>query len=86
MPKIDIYTKVFCPYCTHALNLLKSKSVDFNEIKIDGDMAMRDVMIERANGSYTVPQIFIGDNHIGGCDDLVALQSSNKLDVLLNAS
>jgi glutaredoxin 3 len=60
--------------------------VDFNEIKIDGDMAMRDVMIERANGSYTVPQIFIGDNHIGGCDDLVALQSSNKLDALLNAS
>jgi glutaredoxin 3 len=60
--------------------------VDFNEIKIDGDMAMRDVMIERANGSYTVPQIFIGDNHIGGCDDLVALQTSNKLDALLNAS
>jgi glutaredoxin 3 len=66
--------------------LLKSKSVDFNQIKIDGDMAMRDVMIERANGSYTVPQIFINDNHIGGCDDLVALQNSNKLDALLNAS
>jgi len=84
MPKIDIYTKVFCPYCTHALNLLKSKAVDFNEIKIDGDMSMRELMIDRANGSYTVPQIFINDTHIGGCDDLVALESTNKLDALLN--
>ena len=84
MPKIDIYTKIFCPYCTHALNLLESKSVNFNEIKIDGDNAMREIMIERAKGSYTVPQIFINDIHIGGCDDLVALERSKKLDALLN--
>ncbi len=84
MPKIDIYTKMFCPYCTHALNLLESKSVNFNEIKIDGDNAMREIMIERAKGSYTVPQIFINDIHIGGCDDLVALERSKKLDALLN--
>jgi glutaredoxin 3 len=84
MPKIDIYTKIFCPYCTHALNLLESKSVNFNEIKIDGDNAMREIMIERAKGSYTVPQIFINDIHIGGCDDLVALDRSKKLDALLN--
>jgi glutaredoxin 3 len=84
MPKIDIYTKMFCPYCTNALNLLKSKSVDYNEIKIDSDMVMRDVMIKRANGCYTVPQIFINDTHIGGCDDLVTLERSNQLDALLN--
>ena len=75
---------MFCPYCTHALNLLESKSVNFNEIKIDGDNAMREIMIERAKGSYTVPQIFINDIHIGGCDDLVALDRSKKLDALLN--
>ena len=84
MPKIDIYTKAFCPYCMHALNLLKRKSVDYNEIKIDSDMAMRDVMIKRASGCYTVPQIFINDTHIGGCDDLVTLERSNQLDALLN--
>jgi len=83
MVKIEIYTKAYCPYCTHALALLKSKSLDYQEIKIDGDMALREVMIERSHGSYTVPQIFIDDVHIGGCDQLVALERNDKLDALL---
>ncbi len=80
---IDIYTKAYCPYCIHALALLKSKSVDFNEIKIDGDMRKRTAMIERSNGSYTVPQIFINDVHVGGCDQIVALERNGQLDILL---
>ncbi|TYK66054.1 glutaredoxin 3 [Colwellia echini] len=85
MAKVEIYTKAYCPFCTHALALLKSKAVDYTEIKIDGDMAMRSTMIERSNGSYTVPQIFINDDHVGGCDQLVALERSKQLDELLNA-
>jgi len=85
MSKVDIYTKAYCPYCTHALALLKSKSVDYQEVKIDGDMALREIMIERSGGGYTVPQIFIGDVHVGGCDQLVALEMNNKLDALLLA-
>jgi glutaredoxin 3 len=83
MPNIDIYTKAYCPYCTHALGLLKGKGLAYNEIKIDGDMTMRSAMIERSNGSYTVPQIFINDVHIGGCDQLVALERNNQLNTLL---
>ncbi|WP_057832590.1 glutaredoxin 3 [Colwellia sp. TT2012] len=85
MAKVDIYTKAYCPYCTHALALLKGKSVAYNEIKIDGDMTMRSAMIERSNGGYTVPQIFINDEHVGGCDQLVALEMNNQLDTLLEA-
>jgi glutaredoxin 3 len=84
MAKVEIYTKAYCPYCTHALDLLKNKSTDYNEIKIDGDMAMRSAMIERSNGGYTVPQIFINDVLIGGCDQLVALERGNQLDALLD--
>jgi len=84
MAKVEIYTKAYCPYCTHALALLKNKSADYNEIKIDGDMAMRSVMIERSNGGYTVPQIFINDVLVGGCDELVALERGNQLDALLD--
>ncbi len=83
MPNIDIYTKAYCPYCTHALALLKSKQLSYNEIKIDGDMNKRSAMIERSNGGYTVPQIFIDDVHVGGCDQLVALERNNQLDALL---
>jgi glutaredoxin 3 len=83
MAKVDIYTKAYCPYCTHALALLKNKSIAYNEIKIDGDMALRETMIERSSGSYTVPQIFIDDAHIGGCDQLVALEMNHELDALL---
>jgi len=83
MPNIDIYTKAYCPYCTHALALLKGKQLTYNEIKIDGDMNMRSAMIERSNGGYTVPQIFIDDVHVGGCDQLVALEMNNQLEALL---
>jgi len=85
MARIEIYTKEYCPYCTHAVALFKSKQSEYNEIKIDGDMEMRSTMIERSNGGYTVPQIFINDVHIGGCDQLVALERNNQLDALLEA-
>lgn len=83
MAKIDIYTKVTCPYCMQAKSLLSQKNVDFNEIKIDGDNELRTKMIQRSDGAYTVPQIFIDDTHVGGCDDLYALHARNELDVLL---
>ncbi|MBU2893572.1 glutaredoxin 3 [Colwellia sp. D2M02] len=83
MAKVEIYTKAYCPYCSHAIALLKQKSVSFDEIKIDDNPSLRSVMIERSQGAYTVPQIFIGDKHIGGCDDLVALDAKQQLDTLL---
>ena len=83
MQKIDIYTKDYCPYCKRALALLKAKNVAFTQIKIDAKPKLRAPMIERANGSSTVPQIFIGDTHVGGCDDLMLLEREGKLDALL---
>ncbi|MEI6893192.1 MAG: glutaredoxin 3 [Colwellia sp.] len=86
MAKVEIYTKGYCPYCTHAITLLKGKSVDYIEIKIDGNAAMRSTMIKRSHGAYTVPQIFINDVHIGGCDQLVALEQKDQLDALLKTN
>ena len=88
MSKVEIYTKGYCPFCSHALALLEQKSatlstLEIEQISIDGDMALREKMIARSNGSYTVPQIFINDVHIGGCDQLVGLETNNKLDALL---
>lgn len=83
MPQVDIYTKAYCPFCMRALALLQEKGVDYNEIKIDQNPELRAPMIERAKGGYTVPQIFIGDHHVGGCDDLMALERADKLDQLL---
>jgi len=83
MQKIDIYTKGYCPYCKRALALLEAKSASYNNIEIDKNPDLRPAMIERANGGSTVPQIFIGDTHVGGCDDLFALESAGKLDALL---
>ncbi|GGF61241.1 glutaredoxin 3 [Alteromonas lipolytica] len=83
MSKVEIYTKAYCPFCTRAKALLQSKGVEYTEYAIDADPSLRDVMIERANGGYTVPQIFINDQHIGGCDDMVALEHQQKLDPLL---
>ncbi|PCI52902.1 MAG: glutaredoxin 3 [Gammaproteobacteria bacterium] len=88
MAKIEIYTKAYCPFCTRAIALLEHKAaalpvVNVEQISIDSDMALREKMIARSNGSYTVPQIFIDDVHIGGCDQLVALEINNKLDALL---
>ena len=83
MNKVEIYTKGHCPYCHRAKALLQQKGVSFEEYKIDVQPELRAQMIERANGGYTVPQIFINDQHIGGCDDMFALESHNKLDILL---
>lgn len=83
MPNIDIYTKDYCPYCQRALALLQAKNVAFNQIKIDEKPKMRAPMIERAKGRSTVPQIFIGKAHVGGCDDLMMLERNGELDALL---
>ena len=82
--KVDIYTKMTCPYCAHAKALLAKKQVEFNEIKIDMNADLRAAMIERAQGAFTVPQIFIDDVHVGGCDDIYALEGQGKLNTLLN--
>lgn len=83
MPKIEIYTQDFCPYCARALRLLKDKGVDFTEIHAPGGSAERQTAIERSGGKTSVPQIFIDGQGIGGCDDLMALNRAGKLDLLL---
>lgn len=83
MLPIDIYTTRYCPYCNAAKALLKKKGAAYNEIDVSGDWEQREVMIERANGRMTVPQIFIGQTHVGGSDDLHALERAGKLDLLL---
>lgn len=83
MADIEIYTTAYCPYCIRAKTLLESKKVQFTEINVDGNPQLRQQMTERANGGYTVPQIFINQQHIGGCDDIMALEARNQLDPLL---
>jgi len=83
MPTVTIYTKATCGYCAAAKALLKSKNVVFDEIPVDGDLAKQEEMTKRANGGWTVPQIFIGTKHVGGCDDLHALERAGELDPLL---
>jgi glutaredoxin 3 len=83
MPPIEIYTTRFCPYCNTAKALLKRKGAVFTEINLSQDFGRRDEMIERANGRMTVPQIFIGAVHVGGSDELHALERAGKLDALL---
>ncbi|MEA5470443.1 glutaredoxin 3 [Spirulina sp. 06S082] len=81
---VEIYTWQTCPFCIRAKLLLWWKGVQFKEYKIDGDNAARDKMAERANGGRSVPQIFINDRHIGGCDDLYQLDGKKELDTLLS--
>ena len=83
MSKIEIYTWQYCPFCIRAKTLLNKKNIKFTEYKIDGDEAARDEMSVRANGRRSLPQIFINDEGIGGCDDLYSLEKDNKLDNLL---
>ncbi len=83
MPTVEIYTTRFCPYCNAAKALLKRKGVPFHEIDLSAERERRAEMIERAHGRTTVPQIFVGDIHVGGCDDLHALEDDGKLDALL---
>jgi glutaredoxin 3 len=86
MASIEIYTTPYCPYCIAAKNLLRSKGLDFVEIDVGHDHAVRARMVERAGGRMTVPQIFIGETHVGGCDDLYALDDAGGLDPLLAGS
>jgi glutaredoxin 3 len=83
MPRIDIYTTRYCPYCTSAKALLTRKGATFSEIDVTGDQEGRTRMVERANGRMTVPQIFIGAVHVGGFDDLHDLDRAGRLDPLL---
>ena len=83
MSKVEIYTWQYCPFCMRAKSLLKKKNVNFTEYKIDGDEDARTLMIERADGRRTLPQIFIDNEGIGGCDDLYTLENEKKLDALL---
>jgi glutaredoxin 3 len=83
MPKVTIYTTPFCPYCHSAKALLKRKNVDFSEIDVSFDPQERQRMMAKAQGRRTVPQIFIGETHVGGSDELHALDRQGKLDPLL---
>ncbi|HKX91742.1 MAG TPA: glutaredoxin 3 [Sphingomicrobium sp.] len=85
MPRVEIYTKSFCPYCWRAKHLLDGKGVAYEEIAVDFGGEKRREMIQRANGRTTVPQIFIAGRHIGGCDDLVSLEREGRLDELIAA-
>ena len=84
MVPIEIYTTRYCPYCIAAKELLNRKGATFTEIDVSGDSKRRAEMVKRSNGGYTVPQIFIGAAHVGGCDDLYALDGEGELDSLLN--
>ena len=83
-PKVVVYSTLLCPYCHRAKALLKQKGVQFTEIDVGMDCEKRAEMTKRAHGRHTVPQIFIGDTHVGGCDDLHALDEAGKLDSLLS--
>lgn len=85
MTQVTIYTKPFCPYCVRAVSLLEKKGVAFTEIEAAFDPEKRKEMMQRSNGRATFPQIFIGEAHIGGCDDMMALERDGKLDTLLAA-
>jgi glutaredoxin 3 len=85
MAEVVIYTRNFCYYSDAARDLLTRKGVAFKEINATGNRELRNEMIERANGGSTFPQIFIGATHVGGCDDLYALEEAGKLDALLAA-
>lgn len=83
---VEIYTWSTCPFCIRAKALLDRKNVTYTEYCIDGDEAARSKMSQRANGRRSVPQIFINDQHVGGCDDITAMNAQGILDTLLQAS
>ncbi|WP_353198219.1 glutaredoxin 3 [Sandarakinorhabdus sp.] len=85
MAKIEIYTKFLCPFCTRAKKLLETKGVAFEEIDISAGGPRRGEMLDRSGGRQTVPQIFIDGAHVGGCDDLLALDRAGRLDPMLGA-
>jgi glutaredoxin 3 len=83
MAKIEVYSSLFCPFCFRAKKLLKQKDQEFEEIDVLAAPARKKEMIQRAGGRTSVPQIFIGDVHVGGCDELYQLEAEGKLDALL---
>lgn len=83
MAEVEIYSSMFCPFCHRAKKLLSDKGIAFKEIDVDTSPGRRNEMVERAKGGYTVPQIFIDGDHVGGSDDLAALDRSGKLDGML---
>ncbi|MCH9753967.1 MAG: glutaredoxin 3 [Alphaproteobacteria bacterium] len=83
MEEVTIYTKKGCPFCVRAKDLLDSKNVSYNEVDVGNDPDKRSALTKKSNGKATVPQIFIGKKHIGGCDDLFSLNDSGNLDDLL---
>ncbi len=83
MENVTIYTTLVCPYCVRAKKLLEKKGVEYKELRVDLDPALVQEAIEKSGGLKTVPQIFIGDYHVGGCDELYALERENELDSLL---
>ncbi|MDE2240524.1 MAG: glutaredoxin 3 [Rhodospirillales bacterium] len=83
MPEIEIYTQPYCPYCDRAIALLQRKGADFKEISAPQGTALRAEALRRSGGRTSVPQIFIGGRHVGGSDDLLALERAGELDVLL---
>ena len=84
-PAVTLYVSDWCPYCQRAKGLLTQKNIDFSEINVEEDVKFRDEMIARSN-RRTVPQIFLGDKHIGGCDDLYALDDNGELDRLIQGA
>lgn len=85
-PRIQIYTTRTCPFCIRAKALLEQKGAKFDETDVGADASKRAAMTQRANGKRTVPQIFIGDTHVGGCDELFALDRAGKLDPMLKGA
>ena len=85
MPQITVYSGPNCPYCVRAKALLQKKGAAFDAVDVKADPAKLEEMMQRSGGRKTIPQIFIGDRHVGGCDDLYALDAAGQLDGLLNA-
>ncbi len=86
MKPVTIYTRAFCPYCVRALALIHKKGVEYTEIKAGMNAEKKREMIARSKGGQTFPQIFVGDEHIGGCDEMMALERTGALDVLLHSA
>ncbi len=85
MAKIEIYTSRLCGFCARAKLLLEQKGLEYEEINVDESPDQKELMVDRANGVQTVPQIFINDVHVGGCDDLYGLEAEKKLETLLES-
>jgi glutaredoxin 3 len=86
MSKIEVYSTAVCPYCVAAKNLLKSRGLEWTEVRVDTDPAQREMMLARSGGARTVPQIFINEQHVGGFEELAAADRSGKLKQLLEQS